>query len=226
MHESLVPNEYIDRDIAILKIARSKKVLHLGCIGSTDLPSEERIQLVKKGLHWKLSEIANVTVVDYSKDVVGELSRFGVFNNIIYGNVERLEEIDLDEKFDVVVLADIIEHLALPGALLQGTRRFCRPDTQVILTMPNAFGLPSYLRFLFGTFKEGEDHVMTYSVYSLFNLISRYDYKVDRVATCFQEHSKAYGIVFKVGKAFLSLAPKFGGTHFLVMHAESLDSPR
>ena len=91
MHESLVSNEYIDRDIAILKIARSKKVLHLGCIGSTDLPSEERIQLVNKGLHWKLSEIANVTGVDYSKDVVGELSRLGVFNNIIYGNVERLD---------------------------------------------------------------------------------------------------------------------------------------
>ena len=67
---------------------------------------------------------------------------------------------------------------------------------------------------------------MTYSVYSLFSLISRYDYKADRVATCFQEHSKAYGIVFKVGKASLSPAPKFGGTHFLVMHAESLDSPR
>ena len=223
MHESLIPSEYLERDVAILEIARSKKVLHLGCIGSTDLPYEERIQLVKQGLHWKLGEIADVTGVDYSKDVVAELSRLGVFNNIICGNVERLEEIDLDEKFDVVILADIIEHLALPGALLKGMRRFCRPDTKVVLTTPNSFGLPSYLRFLFGVFEEGDDHVMTYSIYSMFNLVSRYNYKIEHVATCFHPHSKAYGIFFKIGKVILSLAPKFGGTLFLIMRAESRD---
>ncbi|PCJ61025.1 MAG: hypothetical protein COA65_02035 [Rhodospirillaceae bacterium] len=225
MHESLVPSEFLDGDTAILEIARSKKVLHLGCVGHTDLTSEARIELIKKTLHWKLSKIANVTGVDYSKDVIGELDRFGIFSNIVYGNVERLEEIDLDEKFDVVIAADIIEHLALPGALLGGIRRFCRPDTQVILTTPNAFALPNYLRFLFGTFEEGEEHVMTFSVYSLFNLLRRYDYKIDHVATCYRVHTKVHGILFKLGKVFLSLAPRFGGTLFLVMHAQSLDSP-
>lgn len=216
--------KYLDRDLAIFEIARSKRVLHLGCVGHTDFTQEERVQFAKNTLHWKLSSIADVVGVDHSQQVIGEYERLGVFQNIVYGDVEHLEGMEVDEKFDVIVAADIIEHLSSPGAMLNGMKRFCRPDTQIIITTPHAFGLLNYLRFLFGRFQEGDEHVMTFNLSNLISLLNRHGYHIDRLATCHQAHAKTKGILFKIGKIGFSFIPKLGGTLFVAAHVAPPDS--
>jgi hypothetical protein len=55
-----------------------------------------------------------------------------------------------------VVSGDIIERLLNPSMMLDGIRTLCAADTRLIITTPNAFGMPNYCRFLLGKFKEGK----------------------------------------------------------------------
>jgi 2-polyprenyl-3-methyl-5-hydroxy-6-metoxy-1,4-benzoquinol methylase len=174
---------YFQKKQAILELTRGRKVLHLGCIGFGDVEFADRVALAKSSLHYSLSQHADVLGVDYSARVVNEYRKLGLFSNIVVGNVERLEELDVHDKFDVILAGDIIEHVSNPGLMLEGIKRFCRTDTRVIVTTPNAFGLPGYLRFTLGKFKEGPEHVMTFNAQNLRHLLERHGYTVEEIST-------------------------------------------
>jgi SAM-dependent methyltransferase len=55
-----------------------------------------------------------------------------------------------DESFDVVVTAEVLEHLRLPDVMLAEARRVLRPDGLLVGSVPNCFRLKTRLRFLFG----------------------------------------------------------------------------
>ena len=44
---------------------------------------------------------------------------------------------EVGDGFDIVVAADIIEHLSRPGAVLRDMRKVLRPSGQVLLSVPN-----------------------------------------------------------------------------------------
>lgn len=52
----------------------------------------------------------------------------------------RLEELPEEELFDVVILSEVLEHLAEPRALLSESVKRLRPDGIVIVTVPNGYG--------------------------------------------------------------------------------------
>jgi Methyltransferase domain len=217
MEPVLQPRNYFSKDDFILTAARGRRVLHLGCVGFSDLISEERIKLVKQSLHWKLSQVADVVGVDYTAQVVEEYGRLGIFTNIVPGDVQELAKLPLLGPFDVVVSGDIIEHLSNPGMMLDGIRAFCSADTRLIITTPNAFGIPNYCRFLLGKFKEGKEHVVSFNAITLVQLLDRHGFKVIQLDTCFQPISAGlYGRLFFVGKRALEWIPRVGGT-LLVM---------
>jgi len=85
--------------------------------------------------------------------VIEELRNLGIFDNVVHGDVGRSDERPVDRKFDIVIAGDIIEHLSNPGQMLDEIKRFCGSDTRVIITTPNAFGGPNYLRHSAGRFR-------------------------------------------------------------------------
>ena len=137
----MIPSRYLDRDKVILQISAGKRVLHLGCVGNTDLSQEERVKLASQSLHSKLTKMADTIGIDSSDDVIAEYRLLGIFENIVSGDVEHLENVAVEGTFDVVVAGDIIEHVSNPGAMLTGIRRFCHDNTQLVITTPHAFGL-------------------------------------------------------------------------------------
>lgn len=55
---------------------------------------------------------------------------------------------DVEGRFDVVVLSEVIEHVDDPGALLATIRSLLEPDGLLVLTLPNGYGpfeIDSYL---------------------------------------------------------------------------------
>jgi len=206
---------YLEKKAAILEMARGRKVLHLGCVGFTDLPVSDRVELARQTLHYSLTQSADVIGVDYSAAVVRDYERLGIFTNILVGNVEALGDLPLNQTFDLVIAGDIIEHVSNPGLMLDGIKRFCRADTRIVITTPHAFGLPNYLRFLVGRFRDGAEHVSTYHMENLDCLLARHGYVVEEMATCHQPAAKQLG-VFRLGKAILERFPKLGGTLFVV----------
>lgn len=210
------PSSYVDRDEAILDAARGRRVLHLGCVGNTDLPPDERVRLAQSSLHWKLTAQADVVGIDYSAEVIEEYRRQNIFHNIIAGNVQLLQEVKLEGLFDVVIAADIIEHLSNPGALLEGIKPFCNTASRILITTPSAFGLPNFIKFLLGHFRDGEEHVMTFNFDNINNLLKRHGYEVVRFDTCFQHFAKSSRLLFPIGKSVFKAFPKLGGTIFVV----------
>ncbi len=55
-----------------------------------------------------------------------------------------------DESFDVVVAAEVLEHLRLPERALAEAMRVLRPGGLLVGSVPNCFRLKSRLRFLLG----------------------------------------------------------------------------
>lgn len=208
--------QYVDRESAIFELCQGRKVLHLGCVGFTDLDLNGRVAMAQRSLHWKLSRIADVVGIDSAEEVVREYARQGVFTNIRVGDATRLGELSLRAEFDVILAGDILEHVSNPGCMLDGIRGLCHSGTRLVLTTPHAFGLPNYLRFVAGRFAEGAEHVMTFNMQNLQHLLARHGFKIEKAQTCYQEHARASRVLFRMGSAFLRRFPKLGGTLFVV----------
>ena len=209
---------YVAKEEFILRLASGRSVLHLGCVGFTDLATGDRVRSAKQSLHWKLTQLSETVGVDRSVAVIDGYRELGVFTNIVAGDVERLDELQLTRKFDVVVAGDIIEHLSNPGRMLDGIKRFCNGNTDVVITTPNAFGAPNFLRYSVGKFREGAEHVMSFNEQNLVSLLNRHGYSICELHTCFQPRSadKHSAFVFSLGRKLFELLPRFGGTLLVV----------
>ncbi len=183
------------------------------------------MRLAPQTLHSKLTEAADTIGIDRSDDVIAEYRLLGIYENIVSGDVERLENIPVEGIFDVVVEGDIIEHLSNPGAMLTGILRFCDDHTRVIITTPHAFGLPNYLRFLFGRFRDGAEHVMTFNGENMRNLLDRHGYEIEQLDMCHQVHARRYRLLFFLGSTLFKAIPKLGGTLFVVARRKKTPNP-
>jgi len=211
-----VGQRFLDRDREILALASGRRVLHLGCVGHTDFAAADRVRLARETLHWKLGARAETVGVDYAREVVEGYRAEGIFDNIVIGDVERLDDLDLGRDFDLVIVADIIEHLSNPGAMLDGIRRLCGEGTRVIITTPHAFGLANVLRHVGGRFRDGADHVMTFNQDNIRNLLARHGFAIERLDTCHQAQARRHGALFPLGRALFTALPRLGGTLFIV----------
>lgn len=207
-------HSYINKDEEIVRMCKGKRVLHYGCVGFTDCAPERKIILAKNSLHAKLSAVCDCVGIDYDKGVIEEMRNAEIFDNVIYGNVEKLSEIENDiGKFDVIVAGDIIEHLSNPGLMLDGTKQFLKEGGDFVVSTPNSFGVPAYLRFLRGKFVEGDEHVLCFNPITLKQLLNRHGFKVDLADSCYQGiANKKYGMKFKFLRNMLERFPKLGGT--------------
>ncbi len=72
----------------------------------------------------------------------------------------QIQKIDLNgdwglpaESFDVVVAAEVLEHVYYPNIVLEKISKVLKPDGILIGSIPHAFSVQNRLRYLFGTKK-------------------------------------------------------------------------
>jgi len=156
----------------IKKMCVGKKVLHLGC---TDYPFTKQMIENKMLLHFELEKVAEELYgFDFDQKGIDVLRNSGG-TNLFQADLEKLEEVDLNKTFDVIIAGEMIEHLSNPGLFLQGIKRFMNDKTDLVITTINAY---CALRFIIYSLrgKGGEnepvhpDHVAYYS-YKTLNLI-------------------------------------------------------
>ena len=206
--------KYVERESWLVDRCRGKRVLHLGCVGFTDCPVPEKVRLAGHTLHQKLSAVCDCVGIDLDRTTVEQLQQAGVFRNVRVGDAERLEEfVDVLLPFDLVVAGDIIEHLSNPGRMLDGARKLLKPDGSLMVSTPNSFGLPAFLRHLFGTFREGQQHVLCFNYITLAQMLERHGYQVTEAHTCHQQTARgSHPLAFKLGIVLFRMFPRFGGT--------------
>jgi SAM-dependent methyltransferase len=205
---------YVGRTKVILDACRRKKILHLGCVGFTDCTPAKKLEMARSSLHAILSQGGDCTGIDLDTETIQELRKAGIFENVLEGNVEQLEKFKGSlPRFDIVLAGDIIEHISNPGLMLEGIKEFIKDEGRLVVSTPNSFGIAAFLRFLRGSFREGEQHVMCFNPITLRQLLERHGYEVLIAQSCYQDLAiEKYGMAFRIFRFILERFPHFGGT--------------
>lgn len=176
-------NELYKDDIIIEK-CNNKNILH---IGATDTPYH--LEKAKKNLllHQKLLKICkNLVGIDVDKKSILELKKYGI-NNILHGNIldENYIKNFIGQKFDFIVIGDVIEHLENPGIMLDNIKKIGNNDTKIILTTPNVFSYYCFKAFVFGLENVHPDHVFWPSYKTMRELFRRKGFTINYFSYCF-----------------------------------------
>jgi SAM-dependent methyltransferase len=174
--------ELVDRLETIKNYCKGKKVLHLGCSNS---PYTAASLASDSLLHFELKKVASELYgFDFDDEGLKLLSDQGTLN-LFKADLEHLENVEMDETFDVIVAGEMIEHLNNPGLFLHGIKRFMNEETQLVITTINAF---SGMRFFWYGFTKNHgrnepvhpDHVAYYSYSTLTLLLKRHGLNVSK----------------------------------------------
>lgn len=211
--------DYQSRWEFILRRCTGKRVLHLGCIGETLGSTNDKVDSMDnmRSLHAKLRLIATVTGIDHDQSGVQALRERG-YNEIIYGDAENLQNIlNGQGVFDVILCGDLIEHLSNPGGMLDECKGYLSERGELIVSCPNSFSMLHFLLYIFGRFHESNDHVLSFSAFTLSNMLSRHGYIVSECYSCNNRPPLAYRMLrYEIGRRFFALFPSFGGTLLFV----------
>lgn len=170
----------VQRTEFLLARSAGKKVLHLGC---TNYPYTDEAIEHDMLLHHQLEKVAkDLYGLDFDQRGIDILTANGS-KNIYRADLEKLDELELDETFDVIIAGEMIEHLNNPGLFLNGIKRFMHTGSTLVLTTINAYcGMRVVWYGLRGKRGRAElvhpDHVAYYSYSTLKLLVERHEMHV------------------------------------------------
>lgn len=106
-------------------VGRDKAVLEMGCSSGT------QTRILKEQLG------CNVTAVEINPEAALTAQQYT--RKIILGNIEQIDfDRELDgQSFDVIMFADVLEHLYDPAGTLRKIKPFLKADGYIVATVPN-----------------------------------------------------------------------------------------
>jgi len=135
----------------ILDYVPGKSVLDLGCVEHEAIASEKKEWWLHGLIRQKAKSLCGV---DYDDNAINELKQQGW--NVCAGNVEDLF---LNEKYDVVIAGELFEHLTNHRSFLESVKRHLLPDGIFVASMPNANSFNYFFQSLvFGYEVDAWDH--------------------------------------------------------------------
>jgi SAM-dependent methyltransferase len=171
----------------ITQFTKGQSVLDLGCI-------DEKEDAFKDAnwLHKHLKNKSKFCVgIDYNKNAVIKLQSLGY--EIYFGDVQYY---DLNRKFDVVVAADIIEHLDNFKGFFASVNKSLTDDGRLVITTPNPWFFLRFLRCLVkGDPGCNPNHVVWFCKETLKELLERNGFFVEII-----EYGSSEPIFYKVGR--------------------------
>ncbi len=202
MKYNLSPKKYGTHGIILNKIPSNSIVLDVGCAGGylSHILSEKKY--------------CNVVGMDIDEHSIKEARKY--CHNTILGNVE--ETIDgVKEKYDIILIADILEHLINPSIFLKKASKKIKKNGYMIISMPNIACLSIRTKLLLGSFnytKTGildETHLHFYTRSSAKKLITDSDLIIDEIIPIGELNYSAG----KIGYTFTKLFPTLLATQFV-----------
>src|SRR2546423_11906357 len=153
----------------ILALAKGKDVLDIGCIGGD------------RGVD--VSHTAHASIVQQGRSCVGldinevEIDRWRHLGyDVVLGDAEAF---DLGTTFDVIVAADLIEHLSNQGMFLECVKRHLRIAGSLCIVTPNALSLNSAFKTVFGLrMNINAEHTCWHDRNTLRQLLARHGFRV------------------------------------------------
>ncbi len=143
VHKKLLESRKIHDSIELIDFVvqqtTEKKVLDIGV-------AEHSVDYIEKETwkHGKISSVAKSCLgVDIIEPLVDQLNLRG-FN---VKCVDATSDIDLGERFDVIYIGDVIEHVHNTTALISFAARHLENDGKILVSTPNPFSRKFFRRF-------------------------------------------------------------------------------
>jgi 2-polyprenyl-3-methyl-5-hydroxy-6-metoxy-1,4-benzoquinol methylase len=119
--------------------------------------------------HLKSCKIAEEVVgIDLFEDAKNK-DKYLPLDTFIFGNIESLDISKYDNYFDIVILADVLEHLIEPKIALEKIYKTAKPNGEILVSMPNVrhYSVLNQV-FLKGDFKYEESGILDYTHYRFY----------------------------------------------------------
>jgi 2-polyprenyl-3-methyl-5-hydroxy-6-metoxy-1,4-benzoquinol methylase len=135
--------------ISLLPKKSDQKVLEIGAGGGDTLVYIKKNNLAQEVVGFELFKIPN-------SNQENEL-----IDSFIFGDIEN-ENIPVQENyFDVIILADVLEHLIDPWAAFNKIIKYLKPSGQILVSLPNIREINTLLKvFFLGDFRYNDGGVL------------------------------------------------------------------
>jgi hypothetical protein len=164
-------NNIVNREDFIIDFCKNKNVLH---IGFTDYPFTAEKLLQNNLLHTKIKQVASFVLgVDNNKESIEAYVKLSGDKQVMYADVLSSYSSDiLQHNFDVIVFAEVLEHLQNPASATALMSKVFTDNTKVLVTVPNYTSLDSVSASLNKTESIHPHHYWYFSPYTLNKLFS------------------------------------------------------
>src|ERR1700730_7508515 len=133
----------VNREAWLLQRASNRKVMHIGC---TDAPLTKAKATTNQLLHQKLGAVCKELIgVDLDAASLNYLRQEHGITNLHCHDVEHLESFPVDEKVDVLIAGEVLEHLNNVGLFFENCSTRLQKDGVVLVTVPNALSIKRML---------------------------------------------------------------------------------
>ncbi len=172
---------YIGRLEFVVNYAIDKNVLHLGCVdqGVTRNKFEQG-----NLLHENVYKVArSLWGVDNDEAGINWMKGKG-YPNLYTADLENLSNIReiFSQNYDLILITEVIEHLANPGRVLECLHDLFSDNTEMIITVPNSTSLTNLLQMVAGKELVHPDHNYWFSFSTLNTLLHKHGYEIIKVA--------------------------------------------
>jgi 2-polyprenyl-3-methyl-5-hydroxy-6-metoxy-1,4-benzoquinol methylase len=134
-----VSHTRLKRILSLLGNRTGLKILEIGCAAGR-LGRE-----FKKLGHYSVG-------IEISESAAGEAMK--VFDRVYVFDIENEWPVELlSQKFDIIVLPEILEHIFDPVYVLKKSSEVLKERGEIVITTPNFLAWTNRLRFLFGSFR-------------------------------------------------------------------------
>ncbi|OGP75342.1 MAG: hypothetical protein A2W09_07225 [Deltaproteobacteria bacterium RBG_16_50_11] len=164
-----------NRDQYIIERCRGRDVVHLGaCDSPMTIDKGAKGEL----LHQRLQgECRSLLGFDEDWNATNILKTKFNISDIEFGDLSRIDK-KLTPIADVVICADIIEHVDNVGNLLTNCNRLCREGGILLLSTVHALSVKQVLRAMIGREPVHPDHVAYFSFATLGVILKRFGFSM------------------------------------------------
>jgi SAM-dependent methyltransferase len=168
---------FIGRQEFVVDYAAGKRVLHLGCVdeGLTEKKHQQGL-LLHERLQRNTRELWGV---DVDAEGLRWLQEYG-YTHLYQADIEDLSSVPelKGQSFDLILLTEVMEHLDNPGRFLQEVRFLFGPDTELLITVPNATSLANLMMNWQSKELVHPDHNYWFSLHTISALLGKFNYRV------------------------------------------------
>jgi len=158
--------------LILQEIDSNDTVLDIGCVHhSAEVANTAK--WLHKYLYGKAKYVLGMDILECE---VEKLRNSGY--NVIVADAENFK---LDQKFDVIIAGELIEHLSNPGKFLERCKDHLKDKGKLILTTPNAWCILNLISVIFKGFPPlNVEHTCWYDKKTVAQLLDRYGFKIDK----------------------------------------------